>query len=118
MNDLNKRIRQAQREILIEKLKENYWVVLILLSLIASYTAYSIPGDSRDVDGIVINATYPDAETEHVGMLVVRLDNNKQVDVEVLNKATHLKAGAYVTLQENTSFFLDVKSYRFIKAVD
>ena len=118
MNDLNKRIRQAQREILMEKLKENYWVVLILFSLIASYTAYSIPGESRHIDGIVINATYPESEKEHIGIANVQLADEHQVNVDVPNKSTHLKAGDHVELQENTTFFLEVKSYRYVKAIE
>jgi len=63
MNDLNKRIRQAQREMFIEKFKENIWLVLTLVSLIASYSAYNfIPAASHNVEGIVIDApTTPNA---------------------------------------------------------
>jgi len=102
----------------IEKLKENYWVILIIFSLIASYTAYSIPGNSQNVDGKVINVSYPNNEKDHVGTINVQLADDHQVNVEVSNNAKHLKKGDHVQLQESTTFFLKVQSYRFIKATD
>jgi len=118
LNDLNKRIRQVQRQMWIEKLKENYWVLLIILSLTASYTAYSIPGDSRNIEAVVIKATYPDTDKEHIGVVDVQLADDHQVTIDVPNKGKHLTKGDRIELLESTTFFLEVQSYRYVKAID
>jgi len=103
---------------LIEKLKENYWVILILLSLITSYTAYNIPGDSRNIEGMVIGVSYPESKKDHIGIVNVQLADKHQVNVDVPNNANHLKKGDHVELLESTTFFLEVQSYRYVKAID
>ncbi|RLL50561.1 hypothetical protein D8Y20_11625 [Mariprofundus sp. EBB-1] len=95
---------------LMEKIKENSWVFLILFSLIASYTAYNfIPASTQHVEGIVIAATSPNS-----GIFTIQLadDHRIQLDIPVLKPGTH------VELQEKTTFLFNVQSYQFIKVIE
>ncbi len=120
MNDLNKRIRQAQRQMFIEKLKENIWLVLTLVSLIVSYSAYNfIPTASHNVEGIVIDApTTANAAAINPATLTIRLTKDHEVQVKIPNNMKHPKSGTRVELEEKTTFLFNVKSYQFIKSID